>query len=105
VNTWFVSTLNTMPGEQQFSIIWSMEEFESELSARRYANDALNKGSRVEAGTLPEIRPEICVRWRKAGAWVTSSEAAPWAEAIVRRGSPVIGVRNEIALCEAQEFG
>jgi hypothetical protein len=83
VNTWFVSTVNRLPEEQQFSFIWSMEEFESEIAARRYAKDALNKGLRVEAGTLPEmgrlpeIRPEICVRWREAGAWATSSEAAP----------------------------
>ena len=77
MNTWFVSTVNRLPGEQQFSFIWSMEEFESEIAARRYAKDALNKGSRVEAGTLSEIRPEICVRWREAGAWTTSSEAAP----------------------------
>ncbi|MGO9390762.1 hypothetical protein [Rhodoblastus sp.] len=77
MNTWFVSTVNRLPGEQQFSIIWSMEEFESDIAARRYAKDALNKGSRVEAGTLPETRPEICVRWREAGAWATSREAAP----------------------------
>ena len=75
MNTWFVSTVNRLPGEQQFSFIWSMEEFESESAARRYAKDALNKGLRVEAGTLPEIRPEIRVRWREAGAWVASSEA------------------------------
>ena len=77
MNTWFASTVNRLPGEQQFSFIWSMEEFESEIAARRYAKDALNKGLRVEAGTLPEIGPEICVRWREAGAWATSSEAAP----------------------------
>ena len=59
MNTWFVSTVNRLPGEQQFSFIWSMEEFESEIAARRYAKDALNKGLRVEAGTLPEIGPEI----------------------------------------------
>jgi hypothetical protein len=50
--------VNRLPGEQQFSFIWSMEEFESEIAARRYAKDALNKGLRVEAGTLLEIRPE-----------------------------------------------
>ena len=61
--------------EAHFSFIWSMQEFESESAARRYAKDALNKGLRVEAGTLPEIRPEIRVRWRETGAWVASSEA------------------------------
>jgi len=77
VNTCFVSSVNRLPGEQQFGFIWSMEEFESESAARRYAKDALNKGLRVEAGTLRETRPEIRVRWREAGAWATSSEAAP----------------------------
>ena len=77
MNTWFVSTVNRLPGVQQFSFTWSMDEFESESAARRYAKDALNKGLRVEAGTLPEIRPEIRVRWREAGAWATSREAAP----------------------------
>ncbi len=75
VNTWFVGTVNRFPREAHFSFIWSMQEFESESAARRYAKDALNKGLRVEAGTLPEIRPEIRVRWREAGAWVASSEA------------------------------
>ena len=70
MNTWFVSTVNRLPGEQH------LVDAESEIAARRYAKDAL-KGLRVEAGTLPEIGPEICVRWREAGAWATSSEAAP----------------------------
>jgi hypothetical protein len=77
VNTWFVSTMSRLPGEKQFGIIWSMQEFDSELLARGYAKDALNNGLRVEAGTLPEIRPDICVRWREAEAWATPSEAAP----------------------------
>ena len=75
MNTWFVGTVNRFPREAHFSFIWAMLEFESESAARRYAKDALNKGLRVEAGTLPEIGPEICVRWREAGAWVASSEA------------------------------
>ena len=74
VNTWFVGTVNRFPREAHFSLNWAMLEFESESAARRYAKDALNKGLRVEAGTLPEIRP-ICVRWREARAWVASSEA------------------------------
>ncbi len=53
-----------------------MQEFKSESAARRYAKDALNEGLRVEAGTLPEIRPEIRVRWREAAAWAASREAA-----------------------------
>ena len=53
-----------------------MQEFESESAARRYAKDALNEGLRVEAGTLPEARPEVRVRWREAAAWAASREAA-----------------------------
>ena len=30
MNTCFVSSVNRLPGEQQFGFIWSMEEFESE---------------------------------------------------------------------------
>ena len=75
MNTWFVGTANRLPEEARFSFIWSMKEFEHESAARRYAEDALNKGFRVEAGTLREIRPEIRVRWREARAWVASSEA------------------------------
>ena len=62
--------MNRLPGEQH------LVDAESEIAARRYAKDALNKGLRVEAGTLLGIGPEICVRWREAGAWA-SSEAAP----------------------------
>jgi len=72
VNTWFVATVNRLPGEAQFSFIWAMQEFESESAARRYAKDALNQGLRVEAGTLSEIQPEVRVRWREAGDWVAS---------------------------------
>lgn len=72
MNTWFVATVNRLPGEAQFSFIWAMQEFESENAARRYAKDALNQGLRVEAGTLSEIQPEVRVRWREAGDWVAS---------------------------------
>ena len=78
MNTWFVGTVNRLPGKAQFSFIWSMQEFENESAARRYAKDALNKGLRVEAGTLTKVRPEVRIRWREAGAWVASSETQPW---------------------------
>jgi hypothetical protein len=72
VDTWFVSTVNKLPGEPQFSFIWAMQQFESESAARRYAKDALIQGLRVEAGTLSEIQPEVRVRWREAADWVAS---------------------------------
>jgi hypothetical protein len=78
VNTWFVGTVKRLPGEAQFSFIWSMQEFENETAARRYAKDALKRGMRVEAGTLSKTQPDIRVRWREAVAWVASSEAEPW---------------------------
>ena len=119
MNIWFVATVNKLPGEAQFSFIWSMQEFENESAARRYAKDALNNGLRVEAGTLPG--PQIRIPWREAAAWAASSEAGPpdrgsgrglvgvvdracqksYAEAIARR---VIGVRNKIAIHGAVEF-
>ncbi len=76
MNTWFVGTVNRFPREAHFSFIWSMQEFEGENAARRYAKDALNEGLRMEAGTLPEARPEVRVRWREAAAWAASGEAA-----------------------------
>jgi hypothetical protein len=75
VNTWFVGTVNRSPGEAQFSFIWSMKEFENETAARRYAKDALNKGLRGEAGTLPG--PRIRISSREAAAWAASREARP----------------------------
>jgi hypothetical protein len=73
VKTWFVGTANRGPGEAQFSFIWSMREFENESAARRYAKAALNRGLRVEAGTLPG--PKVRIPWRKAAAWAALSEA------------------------------
>jgi hypothetical protein len=69
VNTWFVSIVNKAPRQRHFSFNWAMQEFESESAARRYAKDALNQGSRVEAGTLAGIRPEVRVCWREAVDW------------------------------------
>ena len=75
MDTWFVGTVNRSPGEAQFSFIWSMHEFENETAARHYAKAALNRGLRVEAGTLPG--PQIRIPWRKAAVWAVSSEARP----------------------------
>ncbi len=125
MNTWFVATVNRLPGEAHFSFIWSMQEFESESAAGRYAKDALNKGLRVEAGTLPG--PQIRIPWREAAAWAASSEAGrpdresgrglvtlhgvvdracqrSYAEAIACRVPGVIDVRNEIAIRASVEF-
>jgi hypothetical protein len=75
VEAWFVSTAGRSPGEPHFALIWTMEEFETEAAARRYAKDALNRGLRVEAGTLPG--PQVHVPWRKAVAWAESAETRP----------------------------
>ena len=73
METWFVSTVERSPGDPHFAFIWTMAEFETETAARRYARDALNRGLRVEAGTLPG--PQVHVPWRKAVAWAVSGEA------------------------------
>src|SRR5271157_5319434 len=75
VETWFVSTAERSPGEPHFAFIWTMAEFETEAAARRYAKDALNRGLRVEAGTLPG--PQVHVPWPKAAAWAASGETGP----------------------------
>ena len=69
MNKWFVGTVNRLPGQPQLSFIWVMEEFATEAAARCYAKDALIRGLRVEAGTLPEIRPGIRIGWREAADW------------------------------------
>ena len=61
--------MNKSPGEPHFSFIWAMQEFERESAARCYAKDALNRGLRVEAGTLREMQPEVRVPWQKAVDW------------------------------------
>ncbi len=76
MNTWFVSTVKTPPGQPHFDVIWAMEEFETEAAARRYAKHALNSGLRVEAGTLPG--PQVRIPWREAVAWAASREAGLW---------------------------
>lgn len=75
METWFVSTVKRSPGEPRFAFIWTMAEFETEAAARRYAKDALNRGLRVEAGTLPG--PQVHVPWRKAVAWAVPGETGP----------------------------
>ena len=75
VETWFVSTAARPPGEPHFALIWTMAEFETEAAARRYAKEALSRGLRVEAGTLPG--PQVHVPWRKAVAWAASGERGP----------------------------
>ena len=75
MNTWFVGTVNRLPGEPHFAFIWTMAEFETEAAVRRYAKGALNRGLRVEAGTLPE--PQVGIPWREAVAWAASGEAGP----------------------------
>lgn len=75
METWFVSTAARPPGEPHFAFIWTMAEFETESVARRYAKDALNRGLRVEAGTLPG--PQVYVPWREAVAWAASGETGP----------------------------
>jgi hypothetical protein len=51
-----------------------MREFESESAARHYAKVALSNGLEVDAGTLPEIKPQVRIPRAQAMAWVTSKE-------------------------------
>jgi hypothetical protein len=95
VNTWFVSTVNRLPGNRNFSLIWAMEEFATEAAARRYAKDALNLGLRVEAGTLSEIEPKVRIHWREAADWAASGEAASSLADYRRRPSPEPRLRRQ----------
>jgi len=75
LDTWFVSTVERLPGELKLVFIQTRKEFETEAAAKRYAREALNKGLRVEAGTL--LGPQAHVSWREAVAWTASGEAGP----------------------------
>ena len=73
MDTWFVATMERLPGELKLVFIWTVKEFKTEAAAKSYAKDALNKGLQVEAGTL--VGPQVHVPWGEAAAWAESAEA------------------------------
>jgi hypothetical protein len=65
--------VHRLPGKT-LSFLWGMREFQGESAARRYAKIALSNGLQVEAGTLPEIEPQVRVPRGEAMAWAESNE-------------------------------
>ena len=61
--------------------------------------------SQVELGAGPAVTAEVTGDLVTLHGVVERAYPKSCAEAIVRRVPSVIGVRNEIAVCEAQEFG
>ncbi len=47
----------------------------TDSEAKACASEALIRGLRVEAGTLPGVEPEVRIGWRAAHHWAQSSNA------------------------------
>jgi hypothetical protein len=71
--SWFVSTTRRV-GED---VEWLLTLCATEDEAKASASEALIRGLRVEAGTIPGIKPERRIGWRAAHHWAQSSNAGP----------------------------
>lgn len=71
--SWYVAKSRRLVEGNIFDVIWEAEDFESEEAARAYASRELQKGQRMEAGTLPGVSPPVRVCWREVGAWALAS--------------------------------
>jgi len=80
--SWFVSTTRSVGPE----VDWRLTPHSSEDEARRFASHALVRGLRVEAGTVPGIRPRVRIGWRAAHHWAQGE----------REGS-IMGLRRRLA--------
>jgi hypothetical protein len=81
--SWFVSTTRPV-GED---VEWGLTPHASEEEARRFASDALVRGFRVEAGTIPGIRPEVRIGWRFVQHWAQSEDE-----------NSIMGLRRRLAV-------
>ena len=73
MNSWFVSTIRTRGAGAQKEVEWLLNECSTEQDAKELAAGALSRGLRVEAGTLPGIRPRVRIEWSAAHDWAQSS--------------------------------
>lgn len=67
--SWFVSTTRRIGSDVE----WLLMCCATEEEAKARASEALVRGLRVEAGTIPGIEPEVRMGWRAAHAWAQSS--------------------------------
>ena len=68
---WFVSTTRPVGADVE----WMLTPCSTEDEAKARASDALVRGLRVEAGTIPGVEPRVRIGWRKAHDWAQSSNA------------------------------
>ena len=73
MNSWFVSTTRTNGVGAHKEVEWLLNECATEQDAKELAAGALSRGLRVEAGTLPGIRPRVRIEWAAAHDWAQSS--------------------------------
>ena len=66
---WFVSTTRPVGVD----IEWVLTACATEDEAKVCASQALVRGLRVEAGTIPGIEPRKRIGWRAAQRWAQSS--------------------------------
>jgi hypothetical protein len=69
MTSWFVSTTRQAGRESE----WLLIACANEDAARRVASEALARGLRVEAGTVPGIEPKVRIGWRAAHHWAQSA--------------------------------
>lgn len=66
---WFVSTTRAAGADVE----WLLEEWASEEEARVFAFEAIVRGLRVEAGTVPGVAPRRRIDWTQARNWASAS--------------------------------
>jgi hypothetical protein len=68
---WFISTTRPVGADVE----WTLTPCATEDEAKARASDALIRGLRVEAGTIPGVEPTVRIGWRQAHDWAQSSNA------------------------------
>ncbi len=65
MSSWFVSTTRPLGREVE----WVLTPLPTEDAARAFASNALVRGLRVEAGTVPGVEPKVKIGWQAAHHW------------------------------------
>ena len=74
MTSWFVSTTRSAPGSH-YGVEWLLVPCRTEDEAKAFASQALARGLRIEAGTVPGIEPHVRIGWQAAHHWAQSSNA------------------------------
>ena len=74
MTSWFVSTTRRRL-EAEGDVEWLLLPCETEEEAKEHASQALVRGMRIEAGTVPGIEPRVRIGGPAAHHWAQSSNA------------------------------